>query len=284
MGRWIYGSFLCVASACFTVAVINTKVLAVLGRPLNYEWFYYSDFLQSFDAREVMFASIGWRMAVVIPIGVMAYLFASLYLGKRIEGRMKNRRIADWVLTAALLGAVAVWSVFGQARAKAHGWSYANLANPVYEFTRSWVTAERQPMLFTMRTAESEAEFIPAYDPTPLSDTHSAIQHVVLFVLESTPAEFVGTYGSSLGVTPVLDRWATRAAVFENIYAHAPASNKSLFFDSLFYVSLDFVQIGIGGETRHFCPLDRKRIAEAWLCNRLLQQWRSEFSTYRRVS
>jgi lipoteichoic acid synthase len=127
-----------------------------------------------------------------------------------------------------LLGALLTWSVLGQAQAKAR-WPYASLANPIYEFTQSWVTASRYPALFTMRTTESEAEFVPAEHTRSLPTAHPAIKHVVLFVLESTPAEFLGAYGSTLGVTPALDQWARRAPVFENIYAHAPATNKSLF-------------------------------------------------------
>jgi lipoteichoic acid synthase len=228
-GRSIYCSFLFVTSLCLAVAVMHTRVIAVLGRPFNYQWLYYSGFLLSVDAREALLASVEWRMVAAILIGVPACLLVSIHFGKWVEARTSDRRIPDWTVTGALLGTLAAWSVLGQAQAKAHGWPYDKIANPIYEFTRSWVTASRQPALFTMRTTNSEAEFAPADYTKSIPATHSGIKHVVLFVLESTPAEFLGIYGSTLGVTPALDRWATQAAVFENIYAHAPATNKSLF-------------------------------------------------------
>ena len=162
-------------------------------------------------------------------VAALVYVVCSVYLGKWVEGRMRDFSIPEWASAGGLLGGMLVWSVLGQAQATAHGWPSAKLANPVYEFAQSWVMASRQPALFTMRATAFEAELKPnADDAQSIPLTHSAIKHVVLFVLESTPAEYLGAYGSTLGVTPNLDRWASRAAVFENIYAHAPATNKSL--------------------------------------------------------
>lgn len=228
-GRLVYGSFLAASSMCFVIAVVHIKVIALLGRPFNYRWLYYSDFLQSVDAHEAVLASIQWSMVPAILIGVLSYLLATIYLGKWIEARVGALRIPDWAVISVLLGALLTWSTLGRAQANAHDWPYANLANPIYEFTQSWVTARRQPALFTMRTTVSEADFAPADHTGSIPAAHSAVQHVIVFVLESTPAEFLGAYGSTLGVTPTLDRWARRGAVFENIYAHAPATNKSLF-------------------------------------------------------
>jgi lipoteichoic acid synthase len=228
-GRSIYGAFLVVAVACLVAAVMHTRVIELLGRPFNYQWLYYSGFLRSVDARDALLASLQWKMVAASFIGASAYLLISIYLGEWIECRMRNVRIRDWALTGPLIGTLLIWFVLGQALGKAHGWPYAKLVNPVYEFAQSWVLANWQPALFTMQAAGFEAEFAPSAYPRTSPTTHSAIKHVVLFVLESTPAEYLGVYGSAFGVTPNLDRWASRAAVFENIYAHAPATNKSLF-------------------------------------------------------
>ncbi len=229
VGLPIYGSFLILTAGCLVVAVIHTRVIALLGRPFNYQWLYYSDFLRSVDAREALLASFQWRMIAAIFSVALAYLLISIYLGKWIEGWMRALGISDLAITGSLVGALLVWSVFGQAQAETHGWPYAKLANPVYEFAQSWVMASWQPALFTMRATGFQAELAPHPDYTRLPTAHSAVKNVVLFVLESTPAEYLGSYGSLFGVTPNLDRWASRAAVFENIYAHAPATNKSLF-------------------------------------------------------
>ena len=228
-GRIIYASFLLANTLCFVIAVVHIRVMTVLGRPFNYRWLYYSDFLQSVDAHEALLGSLQWRIVPAILIGALAYLVISLYLGKWIEARMRACRIPDWAFASALLGGLLAWSTLGRAQAEAHHWPYATLANPVYEFTESWVTARRQPALFTMRTTVSETEFAPADHMYSIPAPHWAVKNVIVFVLESTPAEFLGAYGSTLGVTPALDQWARHAAVFENTYAHAPATNKSLF-------------------------------------------------------
>jgi phosphoglycerol transferase MdoB-like AlkP superfamily enzyme len=228
--RFIYGSFVIVTAACLVVAVAHTRVLAVLGRPFNYQWLYYSDFLRSIDSREALLASLQWEVVAAAVLCVSAYLLIGFYMGKWVEARMRGLRIPGWAAIGALVGALFVWSVFGQFRTAAQGWPSAKLANPVYEFAKSWLMADGKPALFTMRTTAFETELAPDKVHTPLvATTLPAIKHVILFVLESTPAEYLGVYGSALGVTPNLDKWAAKASVFENIYAHAPATNKSLF-------------------------------------------------------
>jgi arylsulfatase A-like enzyme len=49
-----------------------------------------------------------------------------------------------------------------------------------------------------------------------------------VFVFESSPAQYFPAYGSGLNVTPVLQEHAGHSIVFENFYAHAPATNLSM--------------------------------------------------------
>jgi arylsulfatase A-like enzyme len=110
-------------------------------------------------------------------------------------------------------------------------WPYDKLANPVYVFAHSWLTSSEKPTLFTMKTTVGDEDFHPPTKVTPstMPAARPAIRHVVLWVYESVPWEYVGAYGSKYGVTPNLDRWAKHGAIFENVYAHAPATNKTLF-------------------------------------------------------
>jgi lipoteichoic acid synthase len=228
-GPFLYGLFLAVATTCVTIAVLNTRIVAVLGRPFNYQWLYYSDFLKSVDAHEAILSGLRWQLIAVTLIASSAYLVVNLYSGRSIGRRVNNLRTSRWIIVATLL-ALPLWSLIGRKQAQSHGWPEAKLANPVYEFAQSWLLSSRQPALFTMRASGFESEFAPRADDTGVTPaTGPAIRDVILFVMESTPAEYLGVYGSALGVTPNLDRWASQAAVFENIYAHAPATNKSLF-------------------------------------------------------
>jgi hypothetical protein len=130
-------------------------VIELHGRPFNYQWLYCSDFLRSVEARDTLLASLEWRMVAASFIGASAYLLISIYLGAWIERRMRNVRVPDWAFTGALIGTLVVWLVLGQAQGKAHGWPYAKLVNPVYEFAQSWVSASWQPALFTMRSGKT---------------------------------------------------------------------------------------------------------------------------------
>jgi arylsulfatase A-like enzyme len=91
--------------------------------------------------------------------------------------------------------------------------------------------APARPALFTMPATEFKAHSQVRRSGLKQFEvaTQAEIKHLLVLVLESTPAEYLGAYGSKFGATPNLDRWAQHAAVFENVYAHAPASNKGLF-------------------------------------------------------
>src|SRR5262249_15400772 len=54
------------------------------------------------------------------------------------------------------------------------------------------------------------------------------IRHVVFVVLESVAAEYLDMFGGTRPVTPELDKYAGRSALFTNIYAHCPATSFSL--------------------------------------------------------
>lgn len=225
--RWVYAAFLFLATISVLLAVANTRVLSLLGRPLNYHWLYYAEFLRSVEAHEALLAAVDWKLIAAMVVCAAAYLLVSLILGTWIERRLRaqERSFAGVVLIALLL-----WSLLGQRSARVRKWDEAKLVNPVYHFVQSCIAAGARPALFTMPATEFEAHSSGRPDLDPLkAATQSKIKHLLVFVLESTPAEYLGVYGSKFGATPNLDRWANNAAVFEDVYAHAPASNKSLF-------------------------------------------------------
>ena len=52
---WAFNAFAVVALGA---AVANVEVVAKLGRPLSFQWLYYSEFLGSVDARQALAASV----------------------------------------------------------------------------------------------------------------------------------------------------------------------------------------------------------------------------------
>ena len=80
------------------------------------------------------------------------------------------------------------------------------------------VSAETKETIEEMHTAKSN-------EPIPFSDS---IKNVIVFVLESTPANLIQVYNSTYKVTPNLNRWKSHARIYENMYAHLPTTPNTM--------------------------------------------------------
>jgi lipoteichoic acid synthase len=79
------------------------------------------------------------------------------------------------------------------------------------------------PMVFDdLPDLNAPLKSLPTRKPT------ARVRNVVIFVLESVPAEYIDAYGGAFSATPELKRYRQQSALFKNIYAHAPTSNESL--------------------------------------------------------
>ena len=229
--RAVYYLFLVFAAILLLAGTLNVRVMSVLHRPLNFQWLVYSDFLQSVDAREAIKASLTIRLMIALFTVIVSYVLIGIYFGRHFSQIEWPFRASEWHVVSLILCSLLIWAVAGHRYAKSHEWSHEEIASPVYAFVHSWLVSSRQPSLFTMKTSISGSEFEPpARSLAPaVFASKSTVKHIIVFVLESTPAEYLGAYNSRYRVTPNLDRWSAHAAVFENVYAHAPATNKSLF-------------------------------------------------------
>lgn len=225
-------SYMALALVVLLIAISNTKVVAMLGRPFNYQWLYYSDFLGSTEAQSAIISNVSARLVVhmaVLGVVLVGGGYALSYVVAWMRSRAKSRLPANLVLVGALIAYVPTshWQI------AAYGWEYSRLANPIVDFVESVFGAQATPGFFTMALpAGSQDEFTakPALPPGPAVQPRGGAQvkNVVLFVMESVAAEYVDAYGGKHSVTPVLDRYRSQSLLFENIYAHAPASNQSL--------------------------------------------------------
>jgi lipoteichoic acid synthase len=229
--RTIYYLFLLIATLLLLAGIVNVQLLNVLHRPFNYRWLQYSDFLHSVDAREAIKTSITAQLVTILLAGISSYLLISIYWGKRLAQNERALGVSEGRVGCFVVFGFAIWAMVGHWCVTSREWPQEKVANPVYAFAHSWLVSGGEPSLFTMKTPIGMDEFEPPAVKTPAAPliVHSAIRNVIVFVLESTPAEYLGPYNSRYRVTPNLDRWSEHAVVFENVYAHAPATNKSLF-------------------------------------------------------
>ncbi len=204
-----------------TAALLNVKVTEMIGRPFNYQWLYYSDFFNSTDASKAIGANVSWLfiMALLLLIGAFFFLVWLCYNLYR-----------KWPL---LIGSL--FPVFFLAALIANSFKpmyNAKTANPISYFINSVNRGG------TSSIAEQQLTGICEFDKKNVDSlpgkyqslfATGAIKNVIILVLESTPAEYIDVYDSSYHATPFIDSISKQAAVFQNIYAHTPATNKSMF-------------------------------------------------------
>lgn len=212
-------------SVSLLAALLNIEVVHELGKPLTYGWLYYSDFLQSNDAKNTLSKGINSdvirNLSMIfggVLLGGLAISIAAGAIPKKVKLSMAGLFIACFLLP-------------GLAQKSNAAFSESRLSNPVSVFVGSWIQSEAQPPLFSLQVPQATKDsvaFMHEYRAEPgLQDT--SIRHIVLFVLESTPATLLQTYDSTYRVTPNLDRWSKHARIYSNMYAHLPSTVNSMF-------------------------------------------------------
>jgi len=234
--RIIRGSYVALAVLSLVLAYVNAKALKELGSPLTYQWLYYSDFLRSIDAYNAMrgLASWGWVKAVILSC---VELLVACYLAVRSLRWLARRVAVGWVATPTVTGLCAALGV-GHLRLPPMEADRARLQNPIVRLIGSALRKDENPLLTTMPTRIPPTDFLPA-GARPAQDgapgvalreraRAAGVRNVLILVLESTGAEYVGAYGASYGATPYLDSYRPQAMLFTRVYAHVPSTVHSL--------------------------------------------------------
>lgn len=209
------------------IALCNIEIVKQIGRPLNYQWLYYSEFMQSADAKNALnknlspdiIKSILLNLTGLIAAGTGFALF--FYAGNFINK-------AKWKII--LLPVIIM--LIGFIQKSDNRLSKKNIENPISAFFSSWLNSGSVPRLFSMDVLPENRKYISdLHSQTIKNDSISfpGIKHIVLLVLESTPAEYISIYNKQFNVTPFLEKWQPFSRNFENMYAHVPATHNALF-------------------------------------------------------
>lgn len=208
------------------IGLLNIRIVEALGKPFTYQWLYYADFLNSTDAKSALVSNIDrfyiLRLTLVIlSAGFFCYLLINVNL---IFWNTAKKRKAVFIALPAISAAYLFYAVSSSPEKT---WEINKMVNPVTAFLQSTDLFSGSPALFTMEVADS-LQYHPAKNTVASSAGNSKIKNVILFVLESTPAEYISAYKGKYEVTPELSKHLKNALVFKNIYAHAPATNNSM--------------------------------------------------------
>jgi lipoteichoic acid synthase len=213
------------------IALLNITMVQMLGSPLNYRWLYYSGFLGATGA-QLSIQSVLSEKLFLIAAGMGVGLIVLSLLFRQCIKLVLTKYISGQSLVVTLGVLCLLYFSLGSFYIKQNEQNYQKFENPIFSFLYS-IIAQDTPELFTMKTTLGSEDFqIAAERPiqaTSVSYQKDAdIRNILIFVLESVPAEYLEAYGQSYPATPILNQYRNQSILFKNIYAHAPSSNKSL--------------------------------------------------------
>jgi hypothetical protein len=216
----LYHTFMLVCALCAFYAVVAAGVFNYFGRPLSY------DLLKLVHGVGAVESSIRGRLTAPVALALIGVPGGYCMLTRRIAWKPR----ATGCLITLLLG----WSTFGwwQYQHGSRPYFMAHLSvNPHIELVRStWdgLTGLGKPSLPLDYPREYLEEFQPRSGrPTvegrkPTLAIEVPPKNVIVVVLESVGTRYMSLYGSKYDTTPLLQKEAAHALVFDNFYAHVP--------------------------------------------------------------
>ena len=225
----VYGVFIALALISTLIAFTNITTVLYLGKPLNYQWLYYSDFLGSDEAKTAMSANLSWKTGFNLFSLCVSMLLLSRIL-VRIDSMLELRRKVKYIAYSIL---ILMFSALGIKSAKTStSWTKGQSENAITCMINSIITINTSSSFFTAEIPDGIAPFDPAQstvseNPVEIPEIHN-VKNVLFIILESAGAVYFDAYGGSYNLSPNLNRYASQALMFDHAYAHAPATNRSL--------------------------------------------------------
>jgi len=224
--------FLFIALGIFSIVagLLNIRIVEILGKPFNYQWLYYSDFLRGDESKTAISANISSSYITDLIVLSLAAIIAGMLTISISHILLQKSFVRKIFLYSSGILCV-LYLFFSEKVIQFNKLDHDKLANPVWAFLKSANPFSSSPALFTMTVADS----LKGFDKNKknrrnisLAKSSAKIKNVIVFVLESTPAEYIESYGGKYLVTPELQRQSLNSIIFENIYAHAPGTNLSM--------------------------------------------------------
>ena len=203
------------------IAVLNGKLIQTVGKPFNFQWLYYSDFLKSTDASKAVKANfdpdfIKGSALIMLSIIPLCWIIYRIYIKK----------------PAVIALTVMLFISAGFIPASYQKITKLQTVNPVFYFLSS-LNGTESFSIFSGQSLASKSEFNVKNSDISAARyinlfSGSKVKNVVVVILESTPAEYLTPYNKHFNTTPFLDSIKNKAVMFNAVYAHVPSTNKSL--------------------------------------------------------
>ena len=225
----VYFIFILFALLTTIAAFSNITTVILLGKPFTYQWLYYSGFLGSDEAKTALQENI----SISIIGNLIAYCVSLFLLAKVLRSSFKLLTVKKNIkyITFSLLGLVMMVLFLFAFKTEAN-WTKGQSENAITSFVNSMITANSNSSFFAVDIPANEEPFDPAKCTplkTPLitSNDHQ-VKNVLLIILESAGATYFDAYGGRYELSPNLNKYSKQALIFNQMYAHSPATNFSL--------------------------------------------------------
>lgn len=215
---------------CFTLAAfVNISTVIYFGKPFTYQWLYYADFLGSNDAKVALQSNLTFLVIINLVAFCLSMLVFSAILFY-VFRLLTTRKIIGYVSFSSI-GILTVVLVFMADKTKKN-WTEGQAENAVLSMARSIIAANYSSSFFFSENKEETNKFNPAESATlekPFVDVNQGeVKNVLFIILESAGAAYFDAYGGTYNLSPNLNKYAAQALKFEQAYAIAPATNRSL--------------------------------------------------------
>ena len=225
----VFWIFMGLAAIFTLVAFTNIAVVIYLGRPLNYQWLYYSDFLGSEDAISAFAEQFTWLITTGLLAAVIAMFLFSGVLARLYSLLPDNGQAGKGLLL--MTGSLVLVALIAAARVT-QDWPAGKKENAVLSLAGSWLSTNENPSFFSMELIEDRTvpEMAPQGRKVPFQkkDSAAVIKNVLFIVLESAGAQYFDGYRGGYQLSPNLNYYQERALKVTNTYAHAPGTNRSM--------------------------------------------------------
>ena len=214
------------------LALVNRLAVIRLGQPLSYQWLYYSDFLMGLDAYNTMAGLLSWKLLAQFAAKCAAVVILGLLAGRLLASLVRAGRAR--IPLALSAGVLALYFPLTAWLARAATLPLIQVRNPAVFLIGSALGAEGGAALSTMPTAVGPDDFLMAGErpagvsPLAGAANRAKVRNVIIFVMESVPASFIGLYGGPPGLTPEIDAAGADARIFTKLYAHVPSTAHSM--------------------------------------------------------
>jgi lipoteichoic acid synthase len=218
--------FIAYSSLILLTNFLNGAFYTVTGQLFNYQWLYYASFFGTKDTTEALTANIDFSIALSLVAFAVAGVLLYYSIRKLIAAHSSMR-----ILTMIVI--VGLWVLPQPSQPLKEPFT----KNAIIQFIQS-LSSSYGPL--TGIPAQAKEFIVSTQNPFQSKpDSFPLFKNIIVLVLESVPSKYLTVYDSSMATTPFLSSIKNKTWLFENIYAHVPATNKSM--ESLLCASFPYL-------------------------------------------